>query len=326
MSEFNKEVFLQNLKEVNTVLKQIHICIDNIVKLSNDMAGADSEINEAILQLQQNVIAINGTLTQHDSSINSLGTSVSNLTSTTNNLNLDKMDRPNITITGNSGTFTQEVFNKLSLDRNMYIVRNSDDGTQWFARKLAYYDNATNNLCYLYENISKYNINQDNCNIAKEQIVVDCVSKEWTYSSTSQITLYNKSQIDTLLENAGGSVFTKLWENSSPTSSMGVETINNIDFSKYKTIIIQYCVDTTASYVNISTQVIKIDNILNQNWYYTYANHFSNSGLYYRTINISTTSGTIQFAGAQTRTFANITTFTSGNNYMVPWVIYGMEE
>ena len=197
MSEFNKEVFLQNLKEVNTVLKQIHICIDNIVKLSNDMAGADSEINEAILQLQQNVITINGTLNGHTQDITNINTALSN-----------KMYKViEVSDSATSGTFTEEQYSQIINDKSVVIKY----GSGLYYREFEY---TLDNDFIRFRHLNTLSVSSNVITASSQYITVPKSINIWTYTSNSDIKFYNQNYIDTYIQ-------AKL------SSGVNIKTINN---------------------------------------------------------------------------------------------------
>lgn len=339
MSEFNKELFLQNLKDVNTTLKQLHICVDNILKLSNDVAGGDSELQEQVDELNQNLETLTSNVYTKTESDTLFGNKVSK-----NEIGYFEFE-----VSSSSGTLTDEQFAEclkpyciIYKGGNIYykIVGrlSSNVGDYLTFCRIPYLNTYHSDYEEIYNDIIQINKN----------------TKEYTVNEYLNKTFYSKSQIDALLNNKqntlvdsgdnqniktinnqsllgsgnielSGMKLTKLWENPSPTSIMSVQTVD-IDLTKYKFILIQFVHDTSKSYPEVNTQIFNLENLLSGNWLYPRLNYMDNNGVYYRTINVSFQNNTIQFASATFRAYSDMTTFTSGDKYCVPWTVYGFEE
>lgn len=322
MSEFNKEVFLQNLKEVNTVLKQIHICIDNIVKLSNDMAGADSEINEAILQLQQNVITINGTLTTHGQDITAINNALAN-----------KMYKViEVSDSATSGTFTEEQYSQIINDKSVVIKY----GSGLYYREFEY---TLDNDFIRFRHLNTLSVSLNVITASSQYITVPKSTNAWTYTSNSDIKFYNQNYIDTYIQykltsgtniktingesvlgsgdmTVGGG-FELIWTNSNPVS-MQETTISITNLSQYNFIIVEFYEYLGNDIFNFG--IFKVDDI--QSYLETYGGL---TFLTHRKITINKTNNSITFSGGNARPFSNISNLNSDNKVCLPYKIYGIK-
>lgn len=113
-------------------------------------------------------------------------------------LNNTKLNNQIITLTGTSGTLTDEQEEIIENNVNIIIRRLNS-----FYYKTTV--KATNNNIISFNTIRVYNEKVDNTyyKLVQEYIYINTDTKQWQYLDGKIIELYNKAQIDTLIENAG---------------------------------------------------------------------------------------------------------------------------